>query len=93
MGNPNYIRGVRFEREILKSIRCPKQHNKDGCFAARTAGSHGRFDCFSVCFVFKTIMFVQAKTRKGEKTAPVKIFDNCGGVFDATFSTWLKEIK
>jgi len=42
MGNANYEKGVRLEREIVNLF-------KDvGCASARTAGSHGTYDLYAI---------------------------------------------
>lgn len=47
MGNANYEKGVRLEREIVNLF-------KDvGCASARTAGSHGHYDLYAVGTVGK----------------------------------------
>jgi|TARA_Y100000310_G_scaffold157582_1_gene156989 Holliday junction resolvase len=63
MPNKNYIRGVRFEREIINLFK------DNGFTAVRTAGSHSPYDVIvtkeseqskKICFVF----FVQCKIKK-----------------------------
>ncbi|KKK57623.1 hypothetical protein LCGC14_3052580 [marine sediment metagenome] len=63
MGNPNYRRGVRLEREIMQIFK------DNGYIVMRTAGSHSPFDVVlvkesselkKICFV----AFVQCKTKK-----------------------------
>lgn len=42
MPNKNYLKGIALEREIVNLF-------KDvGCHAARTAGSHGKYDLYAV---------------------------------------------
>ena len=58
MGNSNYIRGVKFERELVNKAR------KEGKVAFRSAGSHSKVD---VCLwdpKFHYIQLVQCKTKK-----------------------------
>ena len=63
MSNPNYIRGVKLEREVVQIFK------DAGYVAQRTAGSHSEFDVIAwkkdkslnkICF----IVFVQCKTKK-----------------------------
>ena len=62
MPNKNYLRGVRFEREVMKIFE------KEGFVVMRTAGSHSPFD---VILVKETedlkriahVAFVQCKTK------------------------------
>lgn len=42
MPNKSYLKGVRFEREIVEELR------KEGYQSNRIAGSHGFFDVFAV---------------------------------------------
>lgn len=66
MPNPNYLRGVRFEREVMKIFR------DAGFIVLRTAGSHSPYDVVLIKEgVFKDgvkriahVAFVQCKTEK-----------------------------
>lgn len=42
MPNANYVKGVALEREIVKLFKSV------GCTAARTAGSHGKYDLYVI---------------------------------------------
>ena len=62
MTNPNYIKGVKLEREVVAIFK------KAGWIAQRTAGSHSTFDVIlaketlkhkKICFV----AFVQCKVK------------------------------
>lgn len=55
MPNPNYVRGVRFERER-------KAHwEAAGYKVYRTAGSHGEFDLIAAHPTKDAVMFIQCK--------------------------------
>ena len=65
MGNANYIRGVRVEREIVNYEKAL------GNVSARTAGSHGEYDLY-IFDKKDTVTLVQVKVHKSsEKKLPV----------------------
>lgn len=54
MVNRNYVKGVRFERQIVKELEL------NGYFAVRTAGSHSCIDVIGV--KHGEVLLIQAKT-------------------------------
>jgi Holliday junction resolvase len=54
MANPNYNRGVRFEREVMK------EWEAKGYAVLRTAGSHGAFDVIAY-HPNRPVEFIQCK--------------------------------
>lgn len=63
MGNANYQKGVRFERERLKHYAAM------GRCALRTAGSHGAFDIVVVDDSFGVVTLIQCKVTSDDSTA------------------------
>lgn len=55
MPSPKYIKGVRFEREVVNNAR------KRGDIAFRSAGSHSPIDVVVIDEQVKTIYFIQCK--------------------------------
>jgi len=72
MGNPNYQRGVRFERALMKEFKEELGIKKKGCLSnkngllIRASGSHGEYDVVYVNHRNKEVIFVQCKVVKGE---------------------------
>lgn len=62
MPNKQYEKGARFERDIVNKARA------EGKWAARTASSKSKIDCFTIDFKNKIIEFIQAKTGKSKMT-------------------------
>ena len=59
MPNKNYLRGTRYERELMHKLK-----PKNG-FVIRASGSHGPFDVIVVDLDINQIMFIQCKTVVG----------------------------
>lgn len=62
MPNRNYERGRRLEYEVTQTLL---EEGFD--FAQRMAGSHSPFDVVGLNYKTKQIVFVQCKTKVGEK--------------------------
>ena len=63
MPNPNYIKGRRFEYELVAELE------EQGYVAGRTAGSHGFYDVIGINPKNGHIKLIQAKVTEDEATA------------------------
>lgn len=61
--NSNYVKGVRFEREIIKQL------SSEGYFCVRSAGSKSWCDLVAVNI--EEVKFIQAKTTKNKNVEGV----------------------
>lgn len=90
MSNRNYLRGRRWEYEVLQDKCGIKSHTKNGrCFALRTAGSHGKYDIVRVCLVDKVAEFLQLKVKKG-KPGHKKVVMEPTTTISTFFNKWTK---
>lgn len=70
MPNPNYQKGVRFEREIVNAAKA------EGMLSFRTAGSHSPVDVCIVDEKKKCIYFIQCKVTKNSQKKLRDTFNN-----------------
>ena len=93
MPNKNYIRGVKFERELQEAF----EKEFPGSQASRTAGSHGVFDVIGFCPITKTIHFIQAKTKVCSSPQGISIQDETGfkqgEFYRCYFLRYTKQVK
>jgi len=84
MPNANYIKGIRFEREIVNKER------KEGNIAFRSAGSHSPVDVVVIDKDFKQIWFIQAKTGQKKHTKLEKEFNDVSSGWTVYFKVMEK---
>jgi len=91
MPNRNYIKGTRFERELVNQAR------DEGKIAFRSAGSHSTFDVVVIDLSKRTIDFSQCKTGNaltGNKLITMeKEFQKHNGYFDVRFLVKVRPAK
>ena len=61
MPNKNYLRGVKFERDLVNKARA------QGLISGRMAGSHSPYDLYIIDAKLEHVMFIQCKTKKAKK--------------------------
>ena len=72
MPNPQYIKGIRFERKLVNEAK------EDGYTAFRTAGSHSPIDVCIIDEILKEIRFIQCKHTKRKQIKLKKDFEKSG---------------
>lgn len=68
MPNKNYIRGRKFEWELMETLQ-----NRGADMVFRTAGSHGKYDVIAFFFEEKEVELYQCKTKKSKKSKPQQV--------------------
>lgn len=68
MPNKNYIRGVRWEREVMAELKALDQQ----AIIMRASGSHGEYDVMAYLPSLGQIFLIQCKTKVVPKARPVE---------------------
>lgn len=90
MPNKSYLRGRKWEWDIMKELK--KSGSKEA-FVLRTAGSHGPYDVVRVDPKYRNIIFVQAKTKYGPISKISRALENSGGGWKVSMYRWTKYIR
>lgn len=90
MPNKSYLRGRKWEWDIMKEL---KRYSSKEAFVLRAAGSHGPYDVVRVDPKCKGIVFVQAKTKYGPISKVVRKLEKTDTGWAVSMYRWTKYIR